>query len=75
MVSLVSGKDLHRSECMYRKVKSLRQELAGPAPTPMEKLLVERIISSWLETSYFDIRQDNFNLTLAQCGLSLSTAG
>ena len=68
MVLLVSGKDLHRRECMLRKVESLRQELAGPEPTPIEKLLVERIISSWLETSYFDVRQDHCNITLAQAG-------
>lgn len=30
-------------------------ELAGPSPTPLERLLVERIVASWLQTYHYDI--------------------
>jgi hypothetical protein len=32
----------------------LRTQLAGPSPTPLERLLVEVIISNWLQTHFAD---------------------
>jgi hypothetical protein len=34
----------------------MRTELAGPTPTPLEKLLVERIVTCWLQLQDADIR-------------------
>ena len=28
--------------------------LGGPAPTPVERLLVERVVATWLQLNYFD---------------------
>src|ERR1700712_2338810 len=39
---LAAGTDLHMRECLLRRAEALREELAGPAPSPIERLLVER---------------------------------
>jgi hypothetical protein len=43
-----SGKNLLFRESLTRKLDLLRDELGGPNPTPLERLLVERIVSCWL---------------------------
>jgi hypothetical protein len=57
LIHKYSGKDLAVKEGLRRKMESLRAELAGPAPTPLERLLVERVVACWvhlyhLETIY-----------------------
>src|SRR5690349_18890584 len=44
---LVAGENLHVMEAVQRKLAELKLELAGPSPTPMEKILVERIGVCW----------------------------
>lgn len=34
-------------ETLDRKVAAMRRDLEGPAPTPLERLLIERIITCW----------------------------
>ncbi len=51
---LLAGKDLVLFECVQRKLGALRAELAGPEPSPLERLLVERVAACWLQTLYAD---------------------
>jgi hypothetical protein len=53
-LQLIAGRNLLLLESTQRKAAQLRAELAGPQPTPLERLLVERIVSSWLQTNYAD---------------------
>lgn len=41
-------------EAARRKLRSLRRELHGPNPTPLERLLVERAILCWFEANTYD---------------------
>lgn len=34
--------------------EALREELAGPNPSPIVYLLVERVVATWLQANYFD---------------------
>jgi hypothetical protein len=68
MVRKMSGKDLAFSEGLRKKLDCMRAELAGPTPTPLERLLVERIVACWLhlyhlETAYAG--KDSMALDLA----------
>jgi hypothetical protein len=54
LVKLVGGTDLMLTECIWRKLAALRAELAGPTPTRLEQLLVDRVACSWLQSCYFD---------------------
>jgi hypothetical protein len=53
-LDLVGGADLLLRECVERKLAELRAELAGPAPTKLEGLLVERVAACWLQLHFAD---------------------
>lgn len=48
LIAKYSGKNLLVKEALNRKLELLRAELLGPDPTPLERLLVERVVSCWL---------------------------
>jgi hypothetical protein len=48
LVGLASGPSLLARESIGRRLAELKAELAGPSPSPLEKLLVERIALCWL---------------------------
>src|SRR5262245_40894727 len=48
LINKFSGQNLVFRESLTRKLDLLRDELAGPNPTPLERLLVERIVACWL---------------------------
>jgi hypothetical protein len=53
-LQLVAGNNLLLLESARRKAEQLRGELAGPAPSPLERLLIERIVATWLQVHYSD---------------------
>ena len=48
LIRKVAPKDLAVGEGLRKKLEAMRGELAGPALDPLERLLVERIVSCWL---------------------------
>lgn len=54
-LKLLAGPDLMLSEAVNRKLEELRVELSGPQPSPLEKLLIDRILAGWLQVHYADI--------------------
>lgn len=44
----ITGKNLLLSQSIRRHVEKLKLDLAGPSPSPLEKLLAERIAACWL---------------------------
>lgn len=55
-VSAAAGTNLAFREGLTRKLELLRADLAGPNPTPIERLLVERVVACWLQVQDADIR-------------------
>jgi hypothetical protein len=53
-LQLIAGPNLLLRESVARKAEELRRELAGPDPTPLERLLVDRVVASWIQTYYAD---------------------
>jgi hypothetical protein len=53
-LQLVAGNNLLLLESARRKAEQLRAELAGPAPSPLERLLIERVVACWLQVHYSD---------------------
>jgi hypothetical protein len=51
----VSGTDLALKEMLARKVSALKVELGGPAPSPLERLMIDRIAINWLIVGHADI--------------------
>jgi len=56
ILSQITGanKGLLIADRVKAHLQKLAQELAGPAPTPLEALLVDRIVTCWLEVQYID---------------------
>jgi hypothetical protein len=54
LAMLAAGPNLLLAESLKRKLAELKAELGGASPSPLEKLLAERITTSWLQVTYFD---------------------
>jgi hypothetical protein len=55
MVEALAGENLVLKEGVLSKMESLRGELAGPDPSPVERLLVERVVACWLQSYAADL--------------------
>jgi hypothetical protein len=56
LIQVAAGEDLLFKEAVTRKLELMRQELSGPTSTALERLLVERIVTCWLQLQEADIR-------------------
>jgi hypothetical protein len=56
LVKAAAGDDLAFLEAISRKLELLRAELNGTDPTPVERLLVERVVACWLQVQDADVR-------------------
>jgi hypothetical protein len=56
LLDAAAGDNLVFKEAVTRKLELLRAELAGPNPTPLERLLVDRIVACWLQVQDADVR-------------------
>ena len=54
LVKVAAGENLVLKESVEQTMDSMRAELAGPHPTPLERLLVDRIVACWLQVQYAD---------------------
>lgn len=52
----MAGKNVGFREAVRRKLELLRAELAGDNPTPVERLLVERVLACWLQVQEAELR-------------------
>jgi hypothetical protein len=55
LINKFSGKNLLFQESLTRKLDLMRAELGGANPTPLEKLLVERVVACWLHLHHLEI--------------------
>ena len=47
---------LRDEAALARRLAQMRTELDGPAPSPIERLLVDRVVTCWVYLSYLDER-------------------
>jgi hypothetical protein len=50
---ITEDKDLASKELLRHQLESMRIELAGENPSPLERLLAERVVATWLEVQLF----------------------
>jgi hypothetical protein len=55
-VNGAAGNNLAFREALLTKLQAMRAELAGSNPTPVEQLLVERVVACWLQVQDADVR-------------------
>ncbi len=51
----LSGQDLMSREIITREVQGLRSQLLGPHPTPLERLLIDRVCVCWLAVQHAEL--------------------
>jgi hypothetical protein len=68
LIRHVSGDNLLIKEGLPRQLETMRKDLAGPNPSPLEGLLVERVVATWLQLRLFETHyaKNLGNLTVAQ---------
>jgi hypothetical protein len=62
---MTGEEDLAVKEIMRCQLKAMREEIAGENPSPLERLLAERVVATWLQIQLFE--------TLYASGMSKST--
>lgn len=71
-LSLIAGHDLALKESLGRKAAAMLYELAGPGAPPLERLLAERVVATWLEVNHADAAAAQAEgVTLRQASFSL----
>jgi hypothetical protein len=67
LVEKFAGKNLLLKESVRRKMDLMAAELAGPSPSALERLLVERVVACWLHLHFLEAAYINRDgLTIAQ---------
>jgi hypothetical protein len=67
LIDKFGGKNLLFKESVTRKLDLLRAELAGPDPTPLERLLADRVAACWLHLHHLETvysQKDSMSLAL-----------
>lgn len=60
-INLLAGDNLHIKEALMREAIQMRLELEGESPTHIERLLVRRIVATWLTLhTYESLAVENF---------------
>jgi hypothetical protein len=59
VLSLIAGPSLTGHEAVARYADSLRQELLATVASPLERLLAERVVLTWLWTHFADLDMAN----------------
>lgn len=54
VVTRMSGKNLIFRESLKAQLSHMKAELGGPNPTPMERLLVDRVVLTWVTLNYYE---------------------
>jgi hypothetical protein len=78
LIARFTGTNLLVKEGVNRKMQVMRSELSGPTPTPLDRVLVERIVTCWLHLHHLEMTyagKENMSLELgAYYQRSLSSA-
>jgi hypothetical protein len=54
-IDVIGGADLALKESLGRKAAAMRNELVGPSSSPLEGLLAERVVASWLQLAQAEV--------------------
>lgn len=51
---MTKDKDFASKEVLTRQLSAMREEVAGKNPSPLERLLAERVVATWLQIQLFE---------------------
>ena len=53
-IEATAGSDLLLAESIARRIDALRADLGGSTTSPLERLLIDRVAITWVQSAYFD---------------------
>src|SRR5262245_46683632 len=53
-VAMIAGKNMHLRECLLRKIAAMKDDLAAASASPLEKLVIQRVVVCWLQLQHAD---------------------
>jgi hypothetical protein len=59
LLGIIAGQSLFAKEATLRHLKVMRADLSESSPSPLEKLLIDRVCVSWLQVHAVDIAEVN----------------
>lgn len=69
---LLAGKNVLAREAMLVELSNLKSSLAGPAPTAIEQVLIDRVAACWVQANYADATEATHGeRTISQAELAL----
>jgi len=68
LIAKYTGKNLLVKETLTKKLKLMAAELAGPNPSPLERLLVDRVVLCWLHLHYLEATYTNRDSVTLELG-------
>lgn len=57
LIDAICGRDLHLRECIARQINQMKGELSGESPSALEKLMIERIVTGFLQLGHLEARE------------------
>ena len=67
-IELAAGKNEVTKEALWRHLADLTLELSGPSPSMLERLLIGRVVTCWLQLHYRDfLAAQSTQSTFRQC--------
>ncbi len=61
-----AGDNLLLKEGMVRRLAEMRAELMGPEPSPLERMLAERVVTCWLQVQVAESAVNRSGISFAQ---------
>src|SRR4051812_22751717 len=71
LIALIAGPDLAFGEALARRVAAMLDELAGPGAPPLERLLGERVVATWLQVHHADVMAARTDVSVKQAAFAL----
>ena len=68
LIESQTGGNLLLQEGIRRNLSTMKAELPGPSPTPLESMLVERITSCWLQVQLAELLCNRSGVSFEQAG-------
>jgi hypothetical protein len=56
MIQVAAGDNDIVREAIQGQLDKLRRDLRGPEPTPLERLLVDRVVAGWMALNYAEAK-------------------
>lgn len=67
LIKKASGANLTKQHALDRQTQLMRDEIGGPNPTPIERMLAETASNCWLAYNYYQVAHDQWEgLTMLQ---------